>query len=142
MSSDSPAQGFRVVSHTADEIVEAWGPTREACLEEAARGLLATVVDVGTAGWSEHVEVPLSGTDEELLLDLLEELVFRLDTDGGVPVRIRARRAHGGVVVDLWLTDRHHVREIGAAPKGIAYSGLAFAEDAQGAWRCRVTVDV
>jgi SHS2 domain-containing protein len=40
--------GYRLLPHTADVVVQAWAPTRAACLAEAVRGLVAVFAD--TAG--------------------------------------------------------------------------------------------
>ncbi len=142
MTADAADRGHRTVAHTADQIVEAWGPTREACLEEAAMGLVETFADPSGVGWCDHAEVVLTGSDEQLLVDLLEEIVYRLDTDRGVPVRVRVRPRAEGVRADLWLTDRRRLGGLGVAPKGVAYSQLDFGPDPVGLWRCSVTVDV
>src|SRR6266542_3957545 len=47
--SGRPASGYRMLPHTADVVVEAWAPTKPACLAKAVRGLVAVdgVVPVG-----------------------------------------------------------------------------------------------
>ncbi len=142
MSVEIERCGHRVVDHTADEIVTAWGPTREACLEQAALGLIDSVADVRDVGWCHHVEVVLRGTDTELLVGLLDEIIFRLDADDEIPVRVRIRRHGREVVAGLWMADRRAAVMAGAAPKGVSYSGLMIEEDPSGLWRCQVTVDV
>ena len=42
-------RGHRTVPHTADLRVEAWAPTREACLAEAVRGLVDRFAVVAAA---------------------------------------------------------------------------------------------
>jgi SHS2 domain-containing protein len=133
--------GFRLVEHTADLIVEAWGPTREHCLEEAVRGLVASFAEVVDDRWQRHRVVHVIGTDTERLVALLEEVIVEVDETGAVPVQVRAQHGPDLSRIDLWLAERDGVRPAGAAPKGIAYSGLVFAPDDDG-WRCRVTVDV
>lgn len=142
MTRPSGERGYEVRAHTADEILEAWGPSREACLEEAVHALVESFADVSGAGWCRYLEVPLAGDDVELLVGLLDEVIFRLDADDGVPVRVRVRKTRGGVLVDLWLADRRRVTGVGAAPKGVSYSGLEFDEDDAGQWHCRAIVDV
>ena len=142
MTAETVERGHRPLAHTADQIVEAWGPTREACLEEAALGLVETFAQPHGVGWCDHTEVVLTGSDEDLLVGLLEEIIYRLDTDRGVPVRVRVRPRGDRVRVDLWLTERGRLAELGVAPKGVAYSQLQIGPDAAGLWRCRVTIDV
>ena len=142
MTATAPERGHAIHAHTADEILEAWGPTREACLEEAVLALVDTIADVGEVGWSWHREVELSGTDEELLVALLEEVIYDLDASGDLPVRVRIHPHADGVVAHLWLTHLRRVTVRGAAPKGVAYSQLTLREERPGRWRCVVTIDV
>jgi SHS2 domain-containing protein len=142
MNTRSVDRGHVSVAHTGDEIIEAWGPTREVCLEEAANGLVASFAIVDRARWGWHRQIELAGSDEELLITLLEDIIYHLDTDNGVPVRVQVHRLHGRLVADLWLTDLHQVTGAGAAPKGIAYSQLVFGPVTPERWACSFTVDV
>ena len=142
MKTTGARRGHALHAHTADEILEAWGPTREACLEEAASGLAASVARIDRAGWWWHREVALTGTDEEILVALLEEIIFHLDADGAVPTHVSVTRHGDGVLAQLWLTDLHRVTTFGAAPKGISYSQLRFGQDEDDRWHCRATIDV
>lgn len=142
MTATASERGHAIRAHTADEILEAWGPTREACLEEAVLALVDTVAAVGGVGWSWHREAELVGTDEELLVTLLEEVVYHLDASGAVPVRVHVRPRASGVVAHLWLTDLQRVTSRGPAPKGVSYSGLALREESPGRWHCAATIDV
>jgi Archease protein family (MTH1598/TM1083) len=58
-------RGHRTRAHTGDVIVEAWGPTREACLEEAALGLVGAFADVSGLAPSGRVGLTLSPADVE-----------------------------------------------------------------------------
>jgi hypothetical protein len=42
-------RGYRTLPHTADLRIEAWAPTREACLAEGVAGLVATFADTAKA---------------------------------------------------------------------------------------------
>jgi SHS2 domain-containing protein len=142
MTTSASERGHASRAHTADEILEAWGPTREACLEEAALALVDTVAAVGDIGWSWHHEAELTGSDQELLVALLEEVIYHLDADGAAPVRVRVQPHAGGVVVHMWLTPLDRATAMGAAPKGVSYSQLTIHEEDDGRWRCTVTIDV
>jgi SHS2 domain-containing protein len=135
-------RGHLLRAHTADLIVEAWGPTREACLEEAVAGLVTSFAQVADGSGSSYVEVELTGGDADLLLAVLDEVIYRLDADDAIPAAVRVRPSLAGVTVELSLVDRHRVEASGAAPKGVSHSGLEFGERDDGAWRCRVTIDV
>ena len=142
MITTAPERGHATRAHTADEILEAWGPTREACLEEAVLALVDTFAAVGDIGWSWHHEAELSGSDPELLVALLQEVIYHLDADGAVPVRVHVRPHAGGMVLHLWLTDLHRVTPVGAPPKGVSYSQLSIHQEGTGRWRCRAIIDV
>ena len=142
MTPTSTHRGHLLRAHTADEIIEAWGPTREACLEEAALALVDSIAEIEHVPWWWHREVSLTGSDEELVVSLLEEIIFHLDTDDAMPVLVQVHPHGDEVQVHLWMTDLHRVTARGAAPKGVSYSGTWIHEEAPGRWRCLATVDV
>lgn len=149
----SRRRGHRAVPHTADVIVEAWGPDVPSCCEEAIAALIATYADAGTPPivGQHHVHIapasPLAATPagagaEAILLDALEEVIFTLDTAAGVPVRARAIPADdGGLDLLLDLADPHDVAGTGAVPKAISRSGLHVAIGPAQV-RCQFLVDV
>ena len=137
-------RGHCEIPHTADIRVEAWAPTREECLAEAVTGLVASFVELPQSPPVATISVPLRGdTDEDLLLSLLEEVIYRLDTDGQVPVTVTVRPLPEppGLEACLGLLDLTAGAVVGAAPKAITLHGLQFASNPDG-WRCAVTVDV
>ena len=142
MTTTAPGRGHEIHGHTADEILAAWGPTRETCLEEVALALVETVATVGDVGWAWHHRIELSGDDADILVALLEEVIYHLDVDDAVPVRVHVVPRGIGVVAHMWLTDIHRTSVRGAAPKGVSYTQLTFREFEDGQWRCTVTVDV
>lgn len=114
-----------------------------ACCEEAVAALAALYV-AGPGGAivetrTRHLEPE---EPEAMLVELLEEVIFTLDTAGTVPVHARVRgAADGGLDVVLELVAPGSVEPTGAVPKGISRSGLQFAVDQRGA-RCSFLVDV
>ncbi|MFI6825025.1 archease [Micromonospora sp. NPDC050187] len=138
-----PARGHRRVPHTADVRVEAWAPTREGCLAEAVAAVVESFADVGgaaptgTAGF----DVP-AGRDEDLLVGLLDEVVFRLETEGTLPVAAEvADTGDGGLRVRWRTVGTDTVELVGAVPKAVSLHGLRFDRDPTG-WSCAVTLDV
>lgn len=82
------------------------------------------------------------GRAEDLLLALLDEVIFVLDTSVNVPVAARVQAAEGdGLVVELELAPPDAVEPTGAVPKAISRSGLLFEVTPSGA-RCAFLVDV
>ncbi|WP_031482240.1 archease [Streptomyces bicolor] len=138
----SGGSGHRAVPHTADVRIEAWAVSRERCLVEAALGMVECFADV-TAVRPTSVERVrfVEDSDEDLLTALLDEVVFRLDVDGRVPVDLEADTTDGDLDVRLALADLADVEVTGATPKGISWHGLHIGPGPYG-WSCAVTVDV
>jgi SHS2 domain-containing protein len=135
--------GHRSLDHTADSAFEAWGPTRAACFAQAVRALVDSFVDTTGAEAVLRHEVRLEpAPDEDLLVDLLDEVIYLLDVHGGVPVGGRLDDdENGGVSGTLEVAPLTSTRHAGAVPKAITYHGLRVEETSDG-WRCQVTVDV
>lgn len=135
--------GYRGVPHTADLRVEAWAPTREECLAQAVRGVCASFLDLaGAAGAGRRRDVEVrADRDEDLLVALLEEVVYRLDTEGEVPVAVELTPVEGGVRAVLWMADAGSFPVTGAAPKAVTLHETAMTGGPDG-WICSVTLDV
>lgn len=138
----APRSGHRVVPHTADLLLEAWGSSREACLAEAVRALAATFVDARRAPTT---EVPFTigpDTDDELLVRLLDEVVYLVDARGVVPVDAAVEPVEGGVISGTFaVADVGDVEVVGVPPKAIAHHAVVL-EQRGDHWFARVTVDV
>lgn len=138
-----PAVGHRTLPHTADVVVQAWAPTKAACLAEAVRGLVAVFADTGGVVASRSVAFTLGPAgDEELLVRLLEEVIYLVEVDGVVPVDAHVEpAADGGLRGQFGVTPLEPAMVIGPAPKAVAWHQLSFAAGQTG-WVCQVTVDV
>jgi len=139
----SPA-GHRTVPHTTDLRIQAWAPTREECLAEAVRGLVDSFAAVAglppRARARRHLMARL---DEDLLLALIDEVIYRLDADGQIPVSVTVRHAlDGGVDVFFALAPVAEAQITGAVPKAASLHDLRCAPDTAGRWSCAVTVDL
>ena len=136
--------GHRVLSHTADVIVEAWAPSRSSCLEELVRAFIETFAD--TREVIATREVPLevgAARDDDVVVALLEDVCYLLDADGLVVVVDVALEEEddGNFAGTFFVAPVATVVQTGAAPKGVSRSDLAFARD-DGRWHGRVLVDV
>jgi len=122
--------------------IEAWGRSREECLIEALCGLVESFADVSgvRATTVEYLRLP-EGSHEDLLVDLLNEVIARLDVDGLVPVDAEAEVVDGGVGVRLAMADVAAVSIIAATPKAVSLHQLRFAPGPRG-WACCLIVDV
>ncbi|XEC29487.1 archease [Streptomyces fradiae] len=134
--------GHRGVPHTADLRVEAWAPTREECLAQAVRGVCASFLDLtGAAGVHRRDVEVRADRDEDVLVALLDEVVYRLDTEGEVPVEVELVPVDGGVRGVLWTADAGTLPVTGAAPKAVTLHETVMTRG-PGGWTCSVTLDV
>ncbi|MEU6078805.1 archease [Micromonospora sp. NPDC047074] len=136
------ARGHRCVPHTADVRIEAWAPTREECVAEAVAALVGTFVDPGARAGGEREFRPPAGDDGDLLVGVLDEVIFRMETAGELPLHTDvADDGAGGLVVRWRTTDTDAVELVGAVPKAVSLHELRFGPDG-GGWACAVTLDV
>ena len=87
------SEGYRLLDHTADAGVEAWGDSPAQAFAQAALGMFAIVFGgdprqaAGTLQ-STDKRIEVEGHDwEALLVNWLAALVFYFDVEGFVPVR-------------------------------------------------------
>lgn len=141
---EGDAGGHRLISHTADVIVDSWGPDREACLRGAVLGMVAGFTD--TRGVRPRASLALSpepASDEETLLRLLEEVIYIVEVRRMVPVDVAVQRLpSGGVSAVFRVAPLEPARNVGALPKGVSWHGLHVGLDPDGIWRARVLLDV
>lgn len=133
-----------MVAHTADVIVESWGPTRVACLEQAALGLVGLFASIPDSVVAEPLGFTVEpGSDEDVLVGLLEEILYQLEVLGVVPARLVLDEVDGGGVAGYaHVVPVAAVDEVGAVPKAVARHEIAVGCDTDGTWRARVLVDV
>ncbi|CAL9460458.1 archease [Streptomyces sp. enrichment culture] len=135
--------GHRTVPHTADLRIEAWGASREQCLGEAVLGLVESFADVSAAHADAVRRVRLAQeSDEDLLADLLDEVVYRLDAHGEVPVDVEVEATDEELDVRLAVAPLARVPVTGSVPKAVSWHELRMGPDPYGWWSCAVTVDV
>ena len=134
--------GRRFVPHTADVRIEAWGASREECVAEAVAATVESFADVSGAAPATTEEVRFdAGTDEDLLVAVLDEVIYRLDTAGQLPLTTDVTPADGGLAVRFTMADVAAATPVGAAPKAVSLHDLRFIRAPAG-WSCTVTLDV
>jgi SHS2 domain-containing protein len=141
---ESRARGHRAVPHTADVRIEAWAPTREECIAEAVVAMVESFADTSGARVSAMVPFHVAeGPDEDMLVAVCDEVIYRLETAGEIPVDVEVGEAYdGGLLVRFGVTDATAVEPTGAAPKAVSLHDLRFTgADAEG-WWCSLTLDV
>jgi SHS2 domain-containing protein len=121
--------GHRTVPHIADLRIEAWAGTREERLAEAVRGLVNSFAAV--AGRRPHGRASRRVTacsDEDLLVAVIDEVIYRMDADGEIPVQVEVRSApDGGVIVFFALVPVAAAEITGAVPKAASLHELLCA---------------
>jgi SHS2 domain-containing protein len=134
--------GHRSVPHTADLRIEAWAPTRDGCIRQAVLGTIASFLDSSSAR-PNHTRVRrlTDDRDDDLLVAVLDEVIYLLDTTGEAPVDVDVDGADGGVDVTFAMADASTLPQIGAVPKAVSLNELRFSHGQKG-WRCAVTLDV
>ncbi|MDM4719085.1 archease [Micromonospora sp. WMMA1363] len=138
-----PERGHRCVPHTADVRIEAWAPTRESCVAEAVTALVDMFTDPGGARPQDEREFHARAEqDEDLLVSVLDEVIFRMDTAGELPLETEVTDDGAGGLRVRWHTvDTDEVELVGSVPKAVALHELRFSPDGPG-WSCTVTLDV
>jgi SHS2 domain-containing protein len=136
-----PDRGHRTVDHTADEILEAWGPTRATCLEEAATGLVELFALPRDGAATRTCEFTLDGTGTAPLLALLDEIIYLLDAHDSIPAATWIADLTDRLRIRLELVDVADARATGPAPKGVSRSQAHLRHEA-GRWTARALIDI
>ncbi len=135
--------GHRLVSHTADCIIEAWGPDRASCATEALAGLVD--VFASAPGDAPSRPLPLAAqpaAPEDQLVSLLEDVIYTVEVLAVVPVRFHlSETAEGGLAGDMEVVGLEHVETQGPVPKAVSYHDLSMRPE-NGEWRGHVLIDV
>lgn len=127
-----PERGFEFYEHTADVGIRAWGPTLDVAFAEAAKGLVANMVDVPAAKEPRERVLELDAENlERLLFHFLDEVLFLFQTEqfvvGDASVELSGEtRLRATLTGEDHDEARHgHVHEI----KAITYHDLAVRHD-------------
>ena len=136
-------RGFEYFEHTADVGIRAWGPTLEDAFAEAARGLVANMVDVsGARVVGEAVLEVEAESRERLLFRFLEDVLYQFQTELWVVIEAEvaftgAARLRATLRGEAYDAKRHgHVHEI----KAVTFHDLEIREGARP--EVRVIVDI
>jgi SHS2 domain-containing protein len=135
--------GHHLTQHRSDCSIDAWGPDRAACLNEALHGLVETFAKVPDP--ISTATIPLvagRGRAEDELVSLFEEVINTLDVFSVVPVRFHlAETEDGHVAGDMEVVPVEQVKVCGRVPKAVSHQKLRMVAG-EGGWRCHVLVDV
>ncbi len=134
--------GHRAVPHTADLRIEAWAPTRDGCIRQAVLAVVESFLDLSSARLlHSRVRRLIADRDDDLLVAVLDEVIYLLDTVAEAPVDLEMHDVEGGVDVIFRMADASTLNQVGTVPKAVSLNELRFSQDLDG-WRCLVTLDV
>ncbi len=101
--------------------VEAWAPTREGCIAEAVAGTVESFAEVsGCAPVRYHRMTVPAEDDRQVLLGVIDEVLFDISNAGVVPVWVRLRVVRTGVELDVGGVDTDEIRPSGRAPHSVS----------------------
>ncbi len=133
--------GHRAVAQEDEVRIEAWASSRENCLAEAVTAMVECFADVSGVRPTGADRIRLeAASDDDLLAALLDEILYRLDEYGQVPVDVEADTAEGGLDVRLAVAALTDVRRTGAAPSTVSWQDLHIGPGPYG-WTCALTID-
>lgn len=135
--------GYRLLPHTADVAIAAWGPSVADAFAEAVRGVLAVTFDPRRVRCLEERPVEIHGDDlTQLLVALLQEVVYLIDAEGFLPacasVQISERGLQAHLQGERYDPERH--RRVGPMVKAITYHQASV--DPGPPARLRVILDI
>ncbi len=144
MPTRQPSAGFRLLEHTADIGIEAWGPQLGDLFEQAALGLKSLLIGTSPVAEAQTSPVRLDADDPgELLVAWLNEIIFLFETQNLVPGSFRIEQVdrtglQALVCNEAFAPDRHTVeRQVKAA----TYHQLYLGKEADG-WHARIYLDL
>lgn len=124
----SGAVKYKVLEHTADAMVEAYGDTLSERFASAAYAMFDQITDVTKIKPTGELKIVLSADGrDQLLVDFLQELLFINDTEGFVfsqfDVETDGRKLEAIVRGEVFDEKKHSKRSV---VKGITYHKLEF----------------
>jgi SHS2 domain-containing protein len=138
---DASPTGHRQIDHTADLALEIWAPTEAELLAEAARAVVAIMIDEGSLDETARRELVLDPVDaEDRLVQWVNEIIYLAVTEGFVVARCRLDLHNCRLRAELFgqadAADR-----IAGELKSATYHDLLL-ERTDGGWRARLVIDV
>jgi len=140
-----PSQGYRILEHTADTGFEVKGSSKEELFEAAARAFFHLLWEIGTDKEESRPEtIEVLGSDlEELMVNFLEEFLYRYDAKGLVCTQIKVVSITGAMIhVKAWMQgfDSDRDREL-LGVKAVTYHQLYIGRK-DDTWIAQIFLDI
>ncbi len=99
--------GYRTIDHTADKAIEVWAPELGRLILEAARGLIALLVEPDRLTPQRRIQIAVTPREPELLLhDALSEVLYLTEDEGLMPLDVELLESDaGGVTLEVGVVD-------------------------------------
>ena len=127
--------GYRTIDHTADKAIEVWAPDLGELILQAARGLIDLLVEPGQLAPACEVEISVTAEGPEVLLhDALSEILYLVEDDGLMPLRVRLASQDGPQVslnigvVEMATAEPH----VSGLIKAVTYHNLEIEQTSSG----------
>jgi SHS2 domain-containing protein len=139
-----PMVPFRILEHTADVGLEAFGRTRAEAYCNAARALFHLIVDLDSIDPRAEMTLRVQGPDpRNLLVNWLSELIYLHDAEGWLLrdfdiLNLQDDSLSAVARGEKFERSRHQSK---LRVKAITYHQLALEKTAEG-WRAQVYVDI
>lgn len=135
---------YEILEHTADAKFRASGKTLEEAFSNAIRGLSAIVADPDALPRTQRAHIRVEGKDLKMLLfNLLDELLFLMDTERLLPAAAESMRiTHGmdGYALECAVAG-DDVRKHGGNLKAVTYSEMVVEQE-EGLWIIQAVIDI
>lgn len=138
-----PQRGFELLAHTADTGFRAYAPDLNGVLEESCRALVAVAMDASRAAAVEWRTLEAAGaTLEDLLVNLLNEVLWLLDGGRWAPAVVEVRAGEGRAAARLGGEPRDDLRH----PPRIVVKAATYHQirigPSGGGWSAEVYLDI
>lgn len=137
-------RSYRIIEHTADTGFEVWGATKEKVFESAAQAFFNIMWQIEYPRENEPEVIEIAGGDlEELLVNFLEEFLYRYDAKGQVCTRVQVEAvSRTGIRARVWLQqfDAAVDQEL-LTVKAVTYHQLYIGRK-NATWTARIFLDI
>jgi SHS2 domain-containing protein len=137
-------QGYRILEHTADTGFEVIGSSIEELFESSAKAFFHMLWHIDTDMQSRPETIEFAGGDvEELMVNFLEEFLYRYDAKGLVCSKIKVLSVDDTMLcARAWMQpfDRDHDKEL-LGVKAVTYHQLYIARK-NNTWVAQIFLDI